>query len=178
MSADAKHEPITLGVAGASIMGQAFPLLRAAGAGVHNLTVPGWVASPINVSALLMAVGSITGENISTLMDLFSNSSIRFEQSDGTLAMPVKVGHHYHLPGDVRVADTDTFKKIFEHALLLIKKMSELGPVHLVPPIPRYLSSPCCNAPGHCSNRTNLNFDLEIVGDLNRIREFLKKKGD
>ena len=58
----------------------------------------------------------------------------------------------------------------------MIKKMSELGPVHLVPPIPRYLSSPCCNALGHCPNRTNPNFDLEIVGDLTRIREFLKKK--
>ena len=145
---------------------------------MHDLTVAGWVASPTNVSALLTAVGSITGGNISTIMDLFSDSSIRFKQYDGTLAMPVIVGHHYHFLGDVRVADNTTFKKTFECALLLIKKMSELGPVHLVPPIPRYLSSPCCNAPGHCSNCTNPNFDLEIVDDLTRIRDFLKKKGD
>jgi hypothetical protein len=42
-------------------------------------------------------------------MELFGNSTFRYRQFDGMIALPYKSQKGYHLPGKIRVSDNDSF---------------------------------------------------------------------
>ncbi len=89
----------------ASNLSQCAKHLELAGHKVDNLCIPGWIASPENIAKMYETVEKANcGESCTYIFDLYSNSSYRFEQFDGSLSLPVKVGKKYHLPGDIKTA--------------------------------------------------------------------------
>jgi hypothetical protein len=73
---------------------------------------PGWVATVENVAELTNVVKSLVPTTSLFVFDLFGNSSIQFEQFDGTTALPFRSNGKYHLGRKVVVAPTDIFRRV------------------------------------------------------------------
>ncbi len=119
---------------GASNLGQCRDRLRTLGIVVVDLTTPGWIATPDNVSALTEKLKNIPcGTNDRIVMDLYGNLSYRFEQFDGTLSLPYKSGGKYHLAGDVVACPLAVFKKILDSTTNLFLEKRHC-PLVIIPP--------------------------------------------
>ncbi len=175
---DTKHNidpTLKVIVVGASIVGQLTPLLKSSGLHVIDLTVPGWLPTPPNLTALRdKLMPFISEKNNILILDLLSNCTVRFEQFDGTLCMAQKMGNHFHLPGSVKVADDVTVERVLASILPVIQDFK--GHKVFLPPLPRYLFSGCCQNPSHCTNRSEPNYGLGMLDGLTRIRNLLKSK--
>jgi hypothetical protein len=85
-------------IAGASNMRRLVPALKLSGYEVTDLTVPSWLATPGNVEMLADRITSLSADPGTVIvLELFGNSTIRYRQFDGTMALPFKSGHGYHL---------------------------------------------------------------------------------
>ncbi len=140
-----------------------------------DLSSPGWVPTPGNVTDLKEKVLSHKSQKVSAFVfDLFGNSSVRFEQFDGSTALPFKSHGKYHLGGDVVVSPNDVFKKTVEAILPILSAKGDT-PCVLVPPIPRYLFSRCCYDIGHCTNAKKDKYQDELLSGFLQLRNSLIK---
>ncbi len=77
---------------GASNLGYCVERLRKLSVAVVDLTVPGWIATPDNISILAEKLNNIPcGTNDRIALDLYRNLLYRFEQFDSTLSRRVVV---------------------------------------------------------------------------------------
>jgi hypothetical protein len=60
-------------------------------------------------------------ESVGFVFELFGNSSVRYEQFDGTTALPFKSNGRFHLGGKVVVTPTDVFKKLVDNVIPVFK---------------------------------------------------------
>jgi hypothetical protein len=160
---------------GASNLGHCADHLRKLGISVIDLTKPGWIATPDNVSSLLEKLNNIPcydGDRL--VLDLYGNLSYRFEQFDGTLSLPYKSDGRYHLAGNVVTCPIPVFKKIVESTSPLYTTKSQCSIV-VVPPLPRFLHGGCCNLAGHCPNVTKQEHAGKLLGEVTGLRNCLKK---
>jgi hypothetical protein len=160
---------------GASNLGNCAESLRQHGLDVLDLTIPGWIASPNNVSSLEEKLSTVViGKRDNVILDLYSNLSYRFEQFDGTQSLPYKSGGRYHLAGDVVACLLATFKNILESTsrLLLIGRQNSLI---IIPPLPRYLFSGCCNHTNQCPNVGKPEHPGKLLTEVIGLRNCLKK---
>jgi hypothetical protein len=130
-------------VLGASNARNLCPVLEGMGFSITNLSLPGWVVSEKNISDLIAKLQTVNippGAGI--LIDLLSNSSYRYEQIDGTLALPSKEGKKYHMAGDITVCSDANFKRILG-VLSPILISSQQSVKVILPPMPRYITSGC-----------------------------------
>jgi hypothetical protein len=75
-------------------------------------SVPGWMPTPENITSLRNSVRAYEAEKVSAFVfDLFGNSSVCFEQFDGSTSLPFKSQGKRHLGGNVVVSPPDTLKK-------------------------------------------------------------------
>ncbi len=146
-----------------------------AGYEVHDLTVPGWVASPENIENLKKEVEGIVSDSSTVFVfDLLGNSAFRFEQFDGTQSLPFKANNKFHLAGNVVTCAPTTFKKIVDGVLPIIAcKRDAIGLI--VPPLPRYLFTGCCNQKEHCQNISDPNHPRTLLSETIGLRNTLKK---
>jgi hypothetical protein len=174
-SAKETSPPDTIIIIGSSIMGRVAGHLRTLGLSVVDLSVPGWIATADNINSLIVRMSElkITG-NFAVVLDLHSNSSFRFLQFDGTLALPVKDAKKFHFPGEIRLVADDIFKKITDSlkpVLLSAQKNVKI----IIPPLPRYLFTKCCANPGHGVNFGQDWYQEKILDGCTHLRNTLKK---
>ncbi len=94
------------------------------------------VASPRNVlEAEKLMEEAVTDNNTILILHLFSNLVYRFEQFDGTLALPVWIRVRYHLPGPVRVIDAAGFDELLAGVMSILERLPE-NPQVLIPLTP------------------------------------------
>ncbi len=65
----------------------------------ENHSVPGWTPLEENVKKMMDIVKDSAKGNVALVFDLLGNSSVRFEQFDGTTALPFKINGRFHLGG-------------------------------------------------------------------------------
>ncbi len=160
---------------GASNHGYCRDHFRQSGLEVIDLTVPGWVASPENVSAVMANLKELdNARNYCMVIDPFSNSTFRFEQFDGSTSLPFKSGGKYHLAGDVSVCSLTALQKQVEAIAPILTAKKETHCV-LIPPLPRYLFAPCCANQNHCTNMSEDGYCDKIMSDLIAVRHKLIK---
>ncbi len=140
-----------------------------------DLSTPGWVPTPGNVTALRDSVHNQVSENVSAFVfDLFGNTSVCFEQFDGSTSLPFKSHGKFHLGGNVVVSQPEVFKKIVEEILPILHEKGNTPSV-IVPPIPRYLFSRCCSDPGHYTNASKTDHcENLLTGFLQQRNNFIK----
>jgi hypothetical protein len=109
------------------------------------------------------------------VFDLLSNSTLRFEQFDGTMSLPFKSNGKFHYGGKVLVASNDLFKKLVVSILPILKAKGD-KPCVILPPLPRSLFSQCCNDKNHCTNKTDKGFSEELITGYIRLRNELIKQ--
>jgi len=134
----------------------------------------GWLASPDKLAELgdrlldLKEIGLI-------IIDPISNAAVRFEQLDGSLGMPQKVGNAYHLPGRVKVIEDAAVARLVSQVISVVTEKCANAKLLIIPPLPRYITAPCCNNPSHCSNRGEVGFAENLLSELTRVRTEIKK---
>jgi lysophospholipase L1-like esterase len=140
-----------------------------------DITVPGWMPTPENIATLSERVRALSADrNSAFVFDLLGNTSVRFEQFDGSTSLPFKSQGKFHLGGDVVVCSTDLFKKTVAGILPILRETGD-APSVIIPPIPRYLFARCCNDAGHCTNASNAGYaETLLTGFLTLRTELIK----
>jgi hypothetical protein len=86
---------------GASNLWHSLPHFAGTGTCVINHTTPGWTPSSDNIAKMLKCTENESGVSSAFVFDLLGNSSLRFEQFDGTTALPFKMNGRFHFGGKV-----------------------------------------------------------------------------
>ena len=172
-----KVTPITprkIIVIGASHAKRLANSLRAAGYEVTDLSIPGWVPSNTNVAALLDKVTQLGDtSDTATVCDLLSNVSFRYEDEDGNTSVPYKVHGHYHMAGKVTTASQETLQTSLKKVLPVLRKLKGLKVI--LPPLPRYLRTPCCADPDHCVGIGESDHATELLSKTLDIKKKVRK---
>ncbi len=160
-------ETVTIHVFGASNMRQIIPELEKHGYPVVDYTIPGWMPTPANISALSDSLTKIDKDSI-VITDLLGNYAYRYSQMDGTLALPFKSDGKYHFEGNVHMLTMTNLKLVIENLKPALGKCN----CHLIfsPPLPRHLHSCCCPSLDHCTNVDTEKHAETMLGELNGIR--------
>jgi hypothetical protein len=138
-------------------------------------SVPGWMPTPDNITAMLTSVRAHVAEKVSAFVfDLFGNSSVRYEQFDGSTSLPFKSQGKFHLGGNVVVSPPDTFKKTVVAVIPILKEKKDT-PCVVIPAIPRYVFSRCCSDPTHCTNANSTDYCETLMTGFMRMRNDLIK---
>jgi hypothetical protein len=161
---------------GSSIVKQLIPSLQAAGYTITDLSQPGWLATEENIQLLIKKMSELQlHQPFSVVMDLFSNCSHRFENFDGTQSLPFKDGSKYHMLGPVVACNEDTFRKIIKSLAPVLLSAQSIKKI-LIPPLPRYLITPCCNTATHCTNILRDGYMEKALSGLTKLRGLIKKE--
>ena len=147
---------------------------------VHDITTPGWVASPAKINSLTPFLTNAllpekVDKNAPVVLDLFSNSAYRFLQYDGTASLPLHGKSGYHLPGDVILAENSTIVRLIQllkPILDLVRNRKKI----FITPLPRYIVAGCCSNAEHCTNRNSHDYVNGILSELSRFHACLKKE--
>jgi hypothetical protein len=116
---DPIHSPVTksfnnhIVVLGASNAKRLVPALQKHGFTVTDLSRPGWITTEENIDALIAEMRKLEFPlGFGVIMDLLGNATYRFEQFDGSAALPFKEGYKYHFAGKITVCPLANFKYI------------------------------------------------------------------
>jgi hypothetical protein len=140
----------------------------------ENHCVPGWTPTADNVKKMSDLVEDKANGGAAFVFDILSNSALRFEQFDGTTALPFKSNGTYHLGGRVTPTPIGTFKKVMEHVLPILKAKGNKACI-IIPPLPRYIFSRCCNDKSHCTNVDEKDFPEKLLsGFIQQWNELIK----
>jgi hypothetical protein len=160
---------------GASNTRRLAPFLKAAGYTVSDHTQPGWLATLENIEFLTAKLNSIgTLPDTVVILELFGNSTFRFRQFDGTMALPFKVNNSYHMDGEVGVCDDETFKRLCGSVSCVIEACGDSVKI-IVPPLPRHLYNTCCGNTRHCTNFKNDDYELSLLQATTHFRPLLNE---
>jgi hypothetical protein len=171
-----KETAETLVCIGSSNLQRAIPYFTNLGYTVIDMTQKGWIISQNNVGTLLDRLRAADlPSGLTVVFELFGNSTYRWVQEDGTLALPLKTGSGYHLPGRITVCDDKVFKGLVESVLPLFHFFKESGKV-VVPPLPRYVFRGCCPEFAHAPNVAEQEHASEILSKGTHLRGILKKQ--
>jgi hypothetical protein len=132
------------------------------------------MATPENISEIEEYMNSLgLDPGFTLIMELFGNSTYRYEQFDGTRALPFKYGSCYHMEGRIGVCDDDSFLKLLNNATPIINAGNPELRI-FVPPLPRYVFTGCCNAKKHSTNVGEPDYKEKILGSTMHFRSALK----
>jgi hypothetical protein len=159
---------------GASNLRNSLPHFDGASYRIVDATVSGWIATPDNISSLCKNTAATALQATAIVFDILGNSSVRFEQFDGTTSLPFKSKGTFHLGGDVVTTSPEIFKKLVDSVTPIFKAKGD-KPCVIVPPLPRYLFARCCNDAAHCTNSGKDDFSKNLLEGFMRLRNDLIK---
>jgi hypothetical protein len=109
------------------------------------------------------------------ILDLLSNSSFMGTDEEG-LPTPATTGEGgtYHIPGSLVTSSGPAIKKILANCNRLGKLCASCHQVTLVAPVPRYVTSRCCNNSSHVENYENEDFEAEIIVGIELHKKLLE----
>jgi hypothetical protein len=168
------ENPRHIVLVGASNMKRIIPLLQSSGYTVTDITSPGWLATAENIEHAICVINTLSLDPGYTLvMELFGNSTFRYQQFDGMMALPYKSQKGYHLPGKIGVSDNDSFLRTATTARDLLTLDGPDVRI-LIPPLPRYLFKGCCGQSDHSTNLGDEGYALQLLHDTLHFRPLLK----
>jgi lysophospholipase L1-like esterase len=141
---------------------------------IENHSVPGWTPTVENVRKMSELVEANAKGGVAFVFDILSNSAVRYEQFDGTTALPFKSSGRYHLGGGVVPTPVTTFKKVIEHVLPIFKSKGNNACI-IIPPLPRHIFSRCCSDTSHCTNADESDFPKKMLTGFTQQRTELIK---
>jgi hypothetical protein len=159
---------------GASNLRRSVPHFADSSMQFEDVTSPGWTASAENIEKLRNIVETESKSVAGLVFDILGNSSVRYEQFDGTTSLPFNSDGKYHLGGKVVITPTDVFKKVVSNVLPIFKAKGK-KPCVIVPPLPRYLFSRCCRDKNHCTNAMDAGYAEQLLSGFLRLRNDLIK---
>ncbi len=135
-----------------------------------DISTPSWTANPPNIARLVAEVKQRVKDGAKAFVfDLLGNSSVRYEQFDGTTSLPYKSEGKFHLAGNVVISPDNIFQKTVE-SIVPILNARQTVPSVIIPLLPRYLFARCCGDSSHCTNWNTDNFPVEILSGFIALR--------
>jgi len=163
-------------VYGNSNMRQCVPALQALGYTVLDRTAIKWDGSDAAIDALKMDVDAHTGiENAAFIFDFLTPIAYRFRQSDGSLAMPVKLAGGFHLLGEVTTADDAMLRSCINRLGPVLNAMGS-KPKIFIPPLPRFVFGGCCRARNHAPGSGTDTASKTMIGKIAHLRKTAKSE--
>jgi len=169
---DAK-EIVKIVLLGASNMARTAVILREMGYSVSEARVKTGLLTQSDLEEIQKGLSVLNKQDTAVVLDLHGNLSFRFEQVDGTNALPVYIAGKHHLPGPIRLVDKQAVTGMIRKTLGLLKGSSDLTTV-VVPPIPRYINGGCCEEKGHSLNVKDNNYAVDLINELRQVRKVYK----
>jgi len=165
----------TLILYGNSNIRQTAPALQALGFTVVDRTGIRWDGSDGALREIQLDSMRFTASTeLVFVFDFLGPIPYRFEQSDGSLAMPIRIGDTgFHLLGAAAVAEDSTIRKTILRLEPLLKTMSTSATV-LIPPLPRFVFGGCCRDPSHANGSGSGDSPKKMITSLARIRKLAK----
>jgi hypothetical protein len=140
---------------------------------VLDVSCPGWIATPESISKLASVVSEHASHGAAGFVfDLFGNTSVRYEQFDGSTSLPFLSQGKYHLGGKIVISPPEIFKKTVDCVWPILAAKKDAACV-VIPPLPRYLFSRCCNDSGHCTNASDNDFSQSLLASFLQLRHSL-----
>jgi hypothetical protein len=144
------------------------------GACIVDISVPGWRISADAVESMKAELASVLQEEFSgetyVIYQLFDNSMFWSCGADGERSLPVKAGdNQYHILGRLVYIERAAMKELFMLALPLLRAGLNHTKV-LLSPLMRYVTSSCCQAASHMTNRREKNFAANMGKALGEVR--------
>jgi hypothetical protein len=166
------HEQIVV-LAGASNLKYSAKHFVCEGKKIVDVSCPGWTANTDNINKLASIVSDHVSKGaVGFVFDLFGNTSVRYEQFDGSTSLPFLSQGRYHLGGKIVVSPPEVFKKTVECVWPVLAAKKDINCV-IIPPMPRYLFARCCNDPGHCTNADGNEFSQSLLANFQQLRHCL-----
>jgi hypothetical protein len=109
------------------------------------------------------------------VFDILGNSSVRYEQFDGTTSLPFRSDGKYHLGGRVVITPPDVLKKIVNNVVPIFRAKGK-KPCVIIPPLPRYLFLRCCSEENHCTNAKEAGYVEQLMSGFLKLRNDLIKQ--
>jgi hypothetical protein len=161
-------------IGGGSNMKRIAQILKNQGIEVIDFTSLGWTPTDQNIKKLCDSIKNLPEKfDGPVILDLLGNYAYRFEQLDGTLAMPFKTSGKYHLGGKVCVCG----EQVLIAAIRNLKPVFELldCPILFLSPNPRYLYNGCCDDEEHCIGVNTDDYVHTLLKDTLSLRAVCKK---
>jgi hypothetical protein len=161
-------------VIGASHCGRLCSELQKKGIECIDLSTPGWMPTTANISKLEKDISEVgIGAEHTVTIDLLSNCTFRYEQYDGTMALPYKSQGKYHMGGKVGVCSRETLLS----TIASVKSVFALlpGSKIVLTPLPRYLYSPCCSDINHCVDMGTSGYIVDTIESTIGLRKVIQE---
>jgi hypothetical protein len=165
----------TVMLVGASNLGQSIAHFSDPSLAFVGITVAGWTPCPENIKKMASTVEETAKNSAAFVFDLLGNSSVRFEQFDGTTSLPLKSNGKYHLAGKVVTTSPEIFKKVVQAITPIIQAKGN-KPCIILPPLPKYLFAHCCSDNGHCTNANDPDYQSILMSGFVRLKNDLIKQ--
>lgn len=108
----------------------------------------------------------------------FENLCWYGEDAEGVMRLATKSDSRYHIEGDLGIASLD---KVTKMIMLIHPLLDECGDRKFIfiPPLPRYLTRPCCQNEEHMPNRVEFmeEIDKKLSGLFNRMKYDVHQAG-
>jgi len=141
---------------------------------VVDLSIPGWTPTDNNIKNLEGKLEKIENlEKYIVVADFVSNYVFRFEQMDGQLAFPYKVGGRYHMLSKVTVCNKESLGVALDKLRDVLGMLK--GPKICLPPLPRYLHRGCCDEEGHCEGVDDPLHAASLLEKCQSVRKSMKE---
>ena len=160
-------------VVGYSHMRRVASHLKESGYKVTECALPGTIPDNASINALISTLPHKLEPGTALIFDLFGNFSYRFEQADGSMALPILLGGKYHLLGRVGVCSDAAFKTLVQNLASLFAIAPDTPKV-ILPPIPRYISGSCCDIAGHGDNAGTAEHARLMTEKVAHLRKLLR----
>jgi hypothetical protein len=159
---------------GGSNMKRLVPLFNAAGYHVTDLSAPSWLATDENIEYISSMLNSLSLDPGYILVaEMLGNSTYRYQQFDGTMALPFKTNQGYHMGGKIGVCSDESLLHTVHTASEIITRDGPSVRI-MLPPLPRHLFKGCCNTRGHSTNIKEEGYTLNLLQSTIRLRPVLK----
>jgi hypothetical protein len=160
---------------GASNLRRSIPHFADSSLQFEDVTSPGWTASVENIEKLRKTIETKSVDAAGFVFDILGNSSVRYEQFDGTTSLPFRSDGKYHLGGKVVTTTSEVFKRVVNNVIPIFKAKGK-KPCVIVPPLPRYLFSRCCGEVNHCTNAADAGYAEQLMSGFLKLRNDLIKQ--
>jgi hypothetical protein len=145
----------------------------------ETVTTGGWVLTTDAVTEILPQVAAYCAAlpaDAPVVIYCLDNSSFCCADSDGQLSAISKLDDGvYHVIGEIVVVHEVTLAAAVTNLKRIILACGDRK-VIIVTPGPRYLSSPCCCAAGHCTHILIPESGLKMMADLARLHIFIQRR--
>ena len=159
---------------GASNMRRVYPHLESTGLKITLCPLDGQVPSEKTLEKLGEELAKISSKSdVAVVLDLLGNTCFRFEQPDGTMAVPIMLAGRYHLLGNVGVISDENLKIVLKKVIPVLDQLKSTLKV-IIPPIPRYIGGGCCQDSAHAPNSREVGYAEGMLGKAMHLRKVLR----